>query len=282
MVSLGVDYGSVDENAPPNWQRAKAAGLRYVSVRATYGTWTDPHFVRDWRAIKAAGLVRQPYLFFRYDDPRKTPEMQVAVFAAVVGVLDVTDMPPCLDVEFPKGRAATGMSAAQALNWTERAVSELKRIYKVPPVIYTSARVWQEDLANLNPGPILGECSLWLAKPWPRGTHAQPDLQGAAGYMPTVPLPWPAQWFNYQFQGDSIGFPGFNKTVDVDRFRVFGAGAIGAHVAWCQRRLNLPDDGIFGLGTKAAVVAKQKAHGLDADGLIGPATWAVIAQSIPA
>ena len=40
-----------------------------------------------------------------------------------------------------------------------------------------------------------------------------------------------------------------------------------------QRHLNLKADGIFGAGTKAKLVDWQKAHGLAADGICGPATW---------
>ena len=35
--------------------------------------------------------------------------------------------------------------------------------YGVAPIIYTSARVWQEDLANL-PAPDLAESPLWLKR----------------------------------------------------------------------------------------------------------------------
>lgn len=41
-----------------------------------------------------------------------------------------------------------------------------------------------------------------------------------------------------------------------------------------QAKLNLPEDGIFGKNTKAAVVAFQKKHGLIADGIAGPQTLA--------
>ena len=40
-----------------------------------------------------------------------------------------------------------------------------------------------------------------------------------------------------------------------------------------QRHLGVNADGIFGAGTKAKLVEYQKAHGLTADGICGPATW---------
>ncbi|MBK8457539.1 MAG: peptidoglycan-binding protein [Phyllobacteriaceae bacterium] len=56
-------------------------------------------------------------------------------------------------------------------------------------------------------------------------------------------------------------------------------GDRGEKVAVLQRRLNalgesLEVDGIFGTGTRAAVVAFQAANGLKADGVVGPKTWA--------
>jgi len=53
-------------------------------------------------------------------------------------------------------------------------------------------------------------------------------------------------------------------------------GDKGSDVAYLQHLLKLAQDGEFGPGTKAAVVAFQKAHKLAADGVVGSGTWAAL------
>jgi hypothetical protein len=50
----------------------------------------------------------------------------------------------------------------------------------------------------------------------------------------------------------------------------------GKAVATLQRRLHILADGIFGPDTQRAVKRFQRAHGLTADGIVGPATWAAL------
>ncbi|MEQ9358665.1 MAG: N-acetylmuramoyl-L-alanine amidase [Coleofasciculus chthonoplastes F3-SA18-01] len=63
---------------------------------------------------------------------------------------------------------------------------------------------------------------------------------------------------------------------------VLREGDTGPRVKELQQILNAqgfkagPIDGIFGEGTEDAVISFQKFHGLDADGLVGPATWKVL------
>jgi hypothetical protein len=61
-------------------------------------------------------------------------------------------------------------------------------------------------------------------------------------------------------------------------------GAKGDDVVFLQQRLRAlgfltgPADGDFGPGTRAAVVAAQRQFGLEADGIVGPTTWARLQQ----
>lgn len=51
------------------------------------------------------------------------------------------------------------------------------------------------------------------------------------------------------------------------------ANGISYAVTVLQRHLGITADGIFGANTKTKLIEYQKAHGLSADGICGPATW---------
>ena len=56
-------------------------------------------------------------------------------------------------------------------------------------------------------------------------------------------------------------------------------GAKGPRVAFVQKVLGLDVDRIFGMQTKRAVKRFQRRHGLTADGIVGPATWAALKRA---
>jgi GH25 family lysozyme M1 (1,4-beta-N-acetylmuramidase) len=107
-----------------------------------------------------------------------------------------------------------------------------------PPVIYTSARVWRDDLKNL-PAPEMEDSPLWAVrypfKPGPPRRDSAAFDDGALD--PRVPPPWrdPGNWWIHQYQGDAVGFPGFNGKVDMNRFQPMIKGANGARAcAGCR------------------------------------------------
>lgn len=56
--------------------------------------------------------------------------------------------------------------------------------------------------------------------------------------------------------------------------RTLRVGSTGPDVQLLQARLGVDADGKFGPGTRAAVMAYQRSHGLQVDGIVGRNTWA--------
>lgn len=297
-MQLGIDYASVDDNAPPNWTLAKqpsadGSRLTFAIVRGAYGNWSDTTCIRDWAGIKAAGLVRGSYLYPRYKNGQgelMSITSQVAALQQAIkagGGLDAyKDLPPAIDIESSGSPTAFGCTAEQALVWYREIWNEMQLAFGVRPLIYTSGRVWMEDLDN-QMAPDLATSAAWLAKPWPwkAKTTAHRDITkpfSNGAYDPQVPIPWGGgNWWIHQYQGDAIHFPGFTNTVDVNRFNLMRIGEKGARVSWVQRRVGANPDGDFGPKTETAVKTFQSQHKLTADGVIGPLTFAPLCWTPP-
>jgi GH25 family lysozyme M1 (1,4-beta-N-acetylmuramidase) len=290
-VTLGIDTASVAGNRNPDWARARAqVPIDFAIIRAYTGTGPDPVFHRDWPKLKAAGLVRGAYLFLRFPHrgwrPAPSPAAQARAFIATVGRLDPSDLPPSLDVEFPgAGRKETGMTARQLLEGVREAWRTLRDHYGVAPIVYTSARVWREDLDNL-PAPDLVESPLWLARyPYPKGPAVYGPRIVAGLRPPPVPPPWgdATNWWIHQYQGDAVKLPGFpTGNVDMNRFNTTARGATGDRVRWVQRRLGIPESCCFDAATEAALRAFQRGKGIAASGVVDPRTFAFLCWSTPA
>ena len=280
---IGLDYASVDGNKKPDLAAAYKAGARFAFVRGAYGAWSDPTVKRDADDVRESGMVFGAYLFALPGPKHPAPEKQVAAMPALLP----GDFPPALDVEFPAGVAATGMSRAEVLAWVRAAAEAMRRRYGCAPLIYTSKRVWDgHDTDSLGLGSVaaleLTDCPLWLAR-YPFATRIPPVVNArAVDRLPWAPVP--AAWGDgnlwvHQYQGDAIRFPGFSATTDLNRFKIMGAGETGRRVRWAQRRLRMleGDPGVFDHAMLAQVLEFQEREGLVTDGVIGPQTFARLA-----
>lgn len=278
---FGIDVADVDGNKNANWRLAKAQGpISFAIVRANQSTRVDALFEKVWPQLETVGLVRGAYMFLDFPTKKGAkqvdPAVQAETLVKTVGMLDRSDLPPALDVEFPRGRVQTGMTATEALDWVRAAWTVLRDTYKVAPILYTSGRVWQEELRN-EPAPDLVESPLWLARYfWQSKRPAVRDARAFAdgAKTPPVPAPWGNAWAFHQYQGDAIQLPGFSSTVDMNRFNTMTTGSTGDLVKWAQRRLGLKETGTFNAAMSSAVSAFQKKEGLVADAIIGPRTFA--------
>jgi peptidoglycan hydrolase-like protein with peptidoglycan-binding domain len=282
-----IDYASVDANRPPDWTKLKAAAsgagstLSGVIFRGAWGGSPDPIIARDWMNARSAGLITGAYLYLRMQGQSLlAPEDQVHVFADNVGTLTDRDLVPAIDVE------DRGLTAPAELEWVERAWREMVSIYGVSPLVYTSDRVWSEDVNGLA-SPELQTSPLWLAKPWPWHIHTPAQLSPgpfqSGQYAPPVPRPWGAgNWWLHQYQGDAYPTPGITNTVDISRFNPMGQGERGVRVSWVQRRIGAAPDGVFGPQTAVALRQFQSSHMLVADAIVGPQTFVALMWAPPA
>ena len=284
---FGVDTAD-GENQNADWLRAKAqVPIDFAIIRASGGGGPDHDFRPAWPKLKDAGLVRGAYLFLVF--PRQggwpsSPVTQARAFIKTVGNLDEGDLAPTLDVEADTWQN-TGMKPPQLLEGVRAAWKTLRDYYGVPPIIYTSRRVWIEVLGNL-PAPDLAESPLWVKDyPYKLRTPAHYDPQPFAGGRldPRMPAPWgdAANWWIHQYQGDALQLPGFVRTVDMNRFNTTVRGAAGDRIRWVQRRLGIPQSGAFDAATEQALRAFQGKKGIDADGVINPRTFAYLSRSAP-
>lgn len=285
-IIFGLDTASIAGIKNPNWAQAKTQGaISFAIIRSNFGIREDGVFKREWPKIKEAGIVRGAYLFLRFPHPKygmKAPDpiSQAKAFIKAVGHLNESDFPPSLDVEFPGGGKVTGMTPKQLLDRVRAAWKVLKGYYGVAPIIYTSGRVWREDLHNLS-APDLVESPLWLARyPFKPG----PVRRGPfAGGLP-VPPPWrdSRNWWIHQYQGNAIRLPGFpTGNVDMNRFQMMLKGETGDRVKWVQRRLGIAQNGHFDSAMESALRAFQYRKGLVSNGVVGLQTFVRLCWSNP-
>lgn len=301
MSQIGLDYASPDNDAKPDTMAARAAGVRFVYMRRSHCYFDAVHkafhlahdhtYERDSAAWRSVGVVVGAYLFPSFKLGAPAVKEQVANFLAAGGdVLAGRDLPVALDVEFPgKGIADTGRSLVEVLPLVLEFVRELRKHFSAV-AIYTSHVQWHDSNGLGGPdSPELDDVILWQKTPYrlqarqPLDTVPTREPHFGAAAWDThdywkVPRPWTDQdlWI-HQYQGDCLGFPGFDKTVDVNHFHDVSAttGSL-MQVKWLQRRLNLLQTGWWDTRTGDAVRLFQSSRGLVADGVVGVATFSAL------
>jgi len=295
---LGIDFASVDGNHEPDFGTAYADGLRVVGIRRSYAwfdnhkqAWQlslDPCYERYAAHARTAGITVIPYYFPSFATNAPSAAEQVAAFTVAGGeIIPRVDLPPCLDVEWGSGGfAALGQSRADVLALILEHVACMKQEWGASS-IYTSYNQWY-DLGSPSV-PELAGSMLWLKTAYrlrakqpvdtepPRDPHVGDAASDPKGFY-AVPEPWAKTgWRIQQYQGDALGFPGFDETIDMNRFRLSSLGDVGPHVTDLQRRLAVPTTGVFDHDTDVAVRALQADRELAVDGIVGPTTFAAVA-----
>lgn len=186
----GVDVSHWD--GALDWVKLAGSGQAFGIAKATEGvTFVDPMFQANWPAIKAAGLVRGAYHFFR---PAYGGAQQAQFFLGKVGSFAEGDLPPVLDWE-----ATDSVPAATNVARVREFVDEVKARTGLTTIVYTSARF----LGTVGSPAQFAALPLWDAH-WNVA-------------CPNIPNSW-STWAFWQTGSSSGTLPGTNGAVDVNLF----------------------------------------------------------------
>jgi lysozyme len=135
-----------------DWPKVKGAGMTFAIARISDGIRTkDTQFANNWAGIKAAGLIRGSYQFFRPSvDPIAQADLVIQALADNGGLLD-EDLPPVIDLEVTDGKTTTEVVTA-AKAWIARIEDKLHRT----PIMYTG-----NNLASVT-GNNFSKYPLWV------------------------------------------------------------------------------------------------------------------------
>lgn len=286
----GGDTAEIDGNSPPDYAAAFATGARFMYLKRCQHVYPDKFFARDADRARKAGLVVGSYHFPGWGPSAVSAKAQVAAFKKSGGdVIPSVDLPPMIDVESGSGAIWLKVPHAFIIEQVRQFVLELEDQVQVTPGFYTSFMQWYD--IGLPSAPWMARCPLWIKTayrvgagqpvdtvepPTPHFGADNRDVYHQRDYY-RCPDPWKGSgWLVQQFQGDSRGFPGHDKTVDVNKFHTVYPGDHDPLVATYQQRLGLPATGAYDDATQAAVAAEQVAGNLGADKIIGPRTAARI------
>jgi lysozyme len=184
-VDVSVYQGSID------WAQVKASGRGFGIARVSDGTANpDSTFAGNWSGMKAAGVVRGAYQFFRAS---VDPTAQANLLLNAIGTLEPGDLAPMADVEVMDGQSGATLVANLA-TW----LSVVKAKTGRTPMIYSA------------PG-------FWDALP-STGQFASDTLVVANWQVscPDTPTPWTG-WTFWQY-ADNGSVPGISGAVDLDEY----------------------------------------------------------------
>ncbi|HET9591270.1 MAG TPA: GH25 family lysozyme [Anaerolineales bacterium] len=190
-------------NAGIHWPKVRAAGQRFVFVKATEGnSYSDPTFDDNWLGAKSVGLLRGAYHFFRANvDPQK----QAARFIDYVKSMnDNGELPPVLDLETHDNQTKERI-IARAKTWLDL----VEAAFGKKPIIYSGQYFLQDYFSEPGGGP-----PVW-AKDYPLWLAQYPN-QYIPGMQPTLPRGW-FKWTFWQYS-EKGQVNGINAKVDLNLF----------------------------------------------------------------
>ena len=170
----------------------KASGQKFAITRVSDGmNFPDSKFITNWQAIKAQGLVRGTYQFFRpAQDLLAQANFLLARVASAGGFLP-DDLPVVMDIESTDGQSAATIQARMRV-WLTR----IEQATGKKPIIYTA------NFMSSSVGTGFAGYTLWVAN------------YGAV--CPLMPTGW-SQWKMWQYSSTG-SVSGISGSVDVNKW----------------------------------------------------------------
>jgi lysozyme len=190
-------------NAGIHWPKVRAAGQRFVFMKASEGdSYADPTFDDNWAGSKAAGLLRGAYHFFRANVDAKKQATKFIDY--VKSMKDDGELPPVLDLETQDNQGKDKI-IARAKTWLDLVEAAFGR----KPIIYSGQYFLQDYFSEAGGGPPswARDYPLWLAQ-YPN-TYVE-------GSQPTLPRGW-FKWAFWQYS-EKGRVNGINAKVDLNVF----------------------------------------------------------------
>jgi lysozyme len=163
------------------------SGVQFGYARVSDGTANiDSTFAGNWSRMKAAGVLRGAYQFFR---PGRDEVAQANIMIdAVGGQLGAGDMPCMIDVEATDSQSGATI-AAKVRHWLQLVEAATGK----RPIIYTGGYFWQDNVGDTS----FGAYPLWIAAYGPT--------------CPSIPDGW-SNWLIWQYSdgGGSLDHDVFN------------------------------------------------------------------------
>lgn len=185
----GIDVS--EHNGHVDWAKVKSSGQVFAFARVSDGlNYPDSEFTSNWAGIKAAGLKRGVYQYFR---PGQDALAQADLLLAKIGTLGAGDLPPVIDVETANGQSTSTVASAVRV-WIDRVKAKTGR----EPIIYSAAGFW-DTLSNTSQ---FAPQKLWVA-----------NYGAMCPYMPGT---W-GKWSFWQ-DSESGSVPGVSGEIDTDQF----------------------------------------------------------------
>jgi len=188
-VQKGIDVS--EHNGHIDWAKVKSSGQVFAFARVSDGlNYKDSEFAANWAGIKAAGLTRGVYQYFR---PGQDALAQADLLISKIGVLGAGDLPPVIDVETANGQSSSTVVSG-VRTWIDRVKAKTGR----DPIIYAAAGFW-DTLSNTSQ---FASQKLWVA-----------NYQAQCPYMPGT---W-GKWSFWQ-NSESGSVPGVSGGIDTNVF----------------------------------------------------------------